>query len=324
MFVYRAREDPTMATAAQSCPFTHAALLHAGDEEFLDATLSFIREGVAAGEPVLAVLVARKIDLLRDGLNGEADHVLFADMCEVGANPARIIPAWDDFVEEHRLDGRPVRGIGEPIFTERSADELVECHRHESLLNVAFADTPFTLMCPYDVNALDDDVIEEALRTHPYVWRGDSRGPSRSYSGVGAITEPFDAPLTPPPPSAEELVVDRASLFTARHLVADRAAEAELADERASDLVLAVNEVLTNSVRHGGGTGRLRIWEDDGELVCEVADSGHIEDPLVDRRRPLPEQSGGRGLWMANQLCDLMQVRTFPGGNTIRLHMRRD
>lgn len=311
-----------MSNAAQPRRFTHAAFLYAGDEEFLDGTLSFIRDSLAADEPVLAVLAPRKIELLRERLDGEADRVLFADMSAVGANPARIIPAWDDFVADHQLDGRAVRGIGEPIVPECSPDELVECHRHESLLNVAFVDTPFTLMCPYDVDALDDQVIEEALRTHPYVWRGDARGPSWSYPGLGAITEPFDAPLAPPPPSAEELVVDKASLLTARHVVADRAAE--LGNERASDLVLAVNEVLTNSVRHGGGTGRLRIWKDGGELVCEVADSGHIEDPLVDRRRPLPDQRGGRGLWMANQLCDLMQVRTFPGGNTIRLHMRRD
>ncbi|HKP18685.1 MAG TPA: sensor histidine kinase [Gaiellaceae bacterium] len=313
-----------MATAAEPHGFTHAAFLYAGDEEFLDGTLSFIREGLTAGEPVLAVLDTRKIELLREGLNGEVDRVLFADMSEVGANPARIIPAWEDFVAEHHRDGRQVRGIGEPICPERSPDELVECHRHESLLNVAFADAPFTLMCPYDVDALDDDAIEEAMRTHPYIWRGEARGPSWSYAGLGTITEPFDAALTPPPPSAEELVVDRESLLAARRVVADRAAEAELGSERASDLVLAVNEVLTNSVRHGGGTGRLRIWEDAGELVCEVADSGQIADPLVDRRRPLPEQLRGRGLWMANQLCDLMQVRTFPGGNTIRLHMRRD
>jgi anti-sigma regulatory factor (Ser/Thr protein kinase) len=279
------REDLTMSTTvAQPCLFTHAALLYEGEQDFVDQALGFIREGLAAEEPVLVVVDARKIELLREGLNGEADRVLFADMGEIGGNPARIIPAWDDFVAEHQLDGRPVRGIGEP---------------------------------------LDGEVIEEALRNHPYVIRGDARRPSPKYPCLSTIAEPFDAPLPPPPPAAEELLVDRGSLLTARHLIADRAAEADLGSERASDLVLAVNEVLTNSVRHGGGEGRLRIWQDGGALVCEVADSGRIHDPLVDRRRPLPDQLGGRGLWMANQLCDLMQVRSFPAGNTIRLRMRR-
>jgi MEDS: MEthanogen/methylotroph, DcmR Sensory domain len=44
-----------------------------------------------------------------------------------------------------------LRGIGEPLFATRSADELVECQRHEALLNLAFQDAPgFWLLCPYD------------------------------------------------------------------------------------------------------------------------------------------------------------------------------
>jgi hypothetical protein len=68
----------------------------------------------------------------------------------------------------------------------------------------------------------------------------------------------------------------------------------------------------------------LRIWQDDGTLVCEVEDRGLIADPLVDRRRPDPEQSGRRGLWMANQVCDLVQIRAAGAGTVVRLHLRRD
>jgi anti-sigma regulatory factor (Ser/Thr protein kinase) len=90
------------------------------------------------------------------------------------------------------------------------------------------------------------------------------------------------------------------------------------------DLVLAVNEVAANSIAHGGGSGTLRVWRDGGALVCEVSDRGHLDDPLADRRRPAPGQDGGRGLWLANQLCDLVQVRSFATGTTVRLHMHRD
>ena len=62
-------------------------------------------------------------------------------MAEIGANPACIIPAWRDFVDECAEAGRAIRGIGEPIWADRSPAELVECQRHESLLNLAFADT---------------------------------------------------------------------------------------------------------------------------------------------------------------------------------------
>src|SRR5947209_15693920 len=130
--------------------FRHEAVLYAGSEQFSDACLTFIREGVEAGEPVLVMVPRAKIDALRSGLNGQADGVHFADMEEVGANPARIIPAWRRFVDDQSMTGRRMRGIGEPIWAGRSPDELVECQHHESLLNLAFAGAPaFHLLCPY-------------------------------------------------------------------------------------------------------------------------------------------------------------------------------
>src|SRR6185437_16379793 len=101
--------------------------------------------------------------------DGQGRDVRFVDIREVGRNPARIIPVWRAFVDELGGDG-PVRGIGEPIWADRTPDELVECHLHESLLNVAFSDDPdFWLVCPYDDLALAPDVIEEMGRTHPAV-----------------------------------------------------------------------------------------------------------------------------------------------------------
>src|SRR3954463_9301722 len=106
-------------------------MFYAGEREFLDGTVPFIREGVAAGESILVVVSAEKIELLRAHLNGEAEHVRFADMAEVGANPPRIIPAGGEFVEAGVAPGRALRGIGDPTSPERDPAELIECHRHE-------------------------------------------------------------------------------------------------------------------------------------------------------------------------------------------------
>jgi hypothetical protein len=57
--------------------------------------------------------------------------------------------------------------------------------------------------------------------------------------------------------------------------------------------------------------------------VCEVRDGGRFSDPLVGRRRPTSDRIGGRGLWIANQLCDLVQVRTFATRSIVRLHLSR-
>ena len=96
-----------------------------------------------------------------------------------------------------------------------------------------------------------------------------------------------------------------------------------LQDRRIDDLVLAVNEMATNSVQHGGGGGRVRLWLDDGWLVCEVRDSGVISQPLLGRRSPSVDNENGRGHWMANQLCDLVQVHSSRSASTaVRLFMR--
>jgi len=159
---------PADAAAASGAAFRHEALLYAGQREFLAGTVAFIEEGLVAGEPVLVVVDAPKIAALRDTLGGEADRVQFADMADVGRNPARIIPRWRLFVDQHLRADRPVRGIGEPIWAGRRTDELIECQAHETLLNVAFADSAgWTLLCPYDVEALKPAVVREARRSHP-------------------------------------------------------------------------------------------------------------------------------------------------------------
>ena len=98
---------------------------------------------------------------------------------------------------------------------------------------------------------------------------------------------------------------------------------AGLPGERMDALVLAVNEIATNSIRHGGGTGVIRSWDEGSFLLFQVEDSGRIDAPLAGRRQPVLDQPGGRGLWLANQLCDLVQVRTFELGNVVRIHMAR-
>ena len=94
--------------------FRHDAMFYAGSRDFVDRTASFIRDSVRAEEPILVVVSAEKIDMLRTELNGHADGVRFADMAAVGQNPARIIPAWRAFVAERSTIGRRFRGIGEP------------------------------------------------------------------------------------------------------------------------------------------------------------------------------------------------------------------
>jgi anti-sigma regulatory factor (Ser/Thr protein kinase) len=118
-------------------------------------------------------------------------------------------------------------------------------------------------------------------------------------------------------------VFDADSLGAMRSFVGELAVDAGIGAGRRDDLLLAVNELATNSVRHGGGEGVLRVWSDDEFFVCEVTDTGHIDAPLTGRVRPSAGGLNGYGLWMVNQLCDLVQVRASGAGSVVRMRIRR-
>jgi anti-sigma regulatory factor (Ser/Thr protein kinase) len=304
--------------------FRHIALLYEGERGFIDATAAFLREGIAASEPALAVVSARKIDLLRDELGDLAHWVTFADMAQVGRNPGAIVSTIDDFVRDGFAEGQRVRMVGEPVWAARSADELVECHHHEAVLNVAFADAAgFSLLCPYDCGSLTTDLVDRARQTHPLLSEHGAERRSTDYTGESIAAAQFDGSLAPPPPDAYEVAFDADSLAAMRSFVGELARDAGLAPERREDLLLAVNEVATNSVRHGGGEGVLRAWSASGFLLCEISDSGRIAAPMTGRVRPPTGGLRGYGLWMVNQLCDLVQVRASAAGSTVGMRIRR-
>jgi anti-sigma regulatory factor (Ser/Thr protein kinase) len=305
--------------------FRHEALFYNGADGFLRGALPFVAEALDAGEPLLVAVGEQRAALLQDALVDEAERVRFVDVHELARNPARVISAWNNFVAEHAGRGRGVRALGEPVWPGRSAAELDECARHESLLNVAFTrGRAWRLLCPYDLDALAPSVIDAARRTHPALMHEGISRRNGAFLPFERAPGPFNGSLPAPPAACEQLLFTRNGIGSIRGLIATRSAETELGVEAGEDLVLAVNELVTNSVQYGGGGGTLRIWrEDEDTLVCEVRDRGFIRDPLVGRMQPPIDQHGGRGLWLVNQLCDLVQIRSAPSGTVVRVRMQR-
>lgn len=303
--------------------FVHQALLHAGPDELLAGVVPFVEEGLDAGETVLVAVLASVIEPLRTKLSGAGDQIQFLDMAEVGRNPARIIPLWQDFLDGHAHRDNGVRGVGQPVWSGRSAPELAECHIHEALLNVAFeGGRSWSLLCPYDVGSLTEEDVAEAHRTHPHVA---DVGGGLVASAFGPRLDLFAGALPEPPAGAIRLDFTTSHLRELRSLVGTEVAGDGLTPTVGHDLVLAISELATNSILHGGGRGELRIWREDGTLVFDVRDAGPggaAFDPLVGRLRPEPGQLGGMGLWIANQTCDLVQVRTGANGTTVRARIR--
>jgi anti-sigma regulatory factor (Ser/Thr protein kinase) len=304
-----------MAHVGERDPFRHEALFYAGVDDFVVQVASFVQAGAEAGEPTLVMVEQPKFDRLREALDHRAP-VAFADMAAVGANPARIIPAWCDFVSGH--GGRPLRGVGEPLHARRRGPERAECHVHESLVNRALAGASMWLLCPYDVGGLDALDVQIAVENHPLVWEEGEHRANASF-----VARRWYAPDLPEAPGVEAAAFEARTLARVRRLVDGHARAFGLDAPRRADFVLALSEIATNSVVHGGGGGSVRCWEEAGRLVCEVEDGGWITEPMVGRVRPGGAQPGGYGLWLANQLADLVQVRSSERGTVVRLHVSR-
>lgn len=302
--------------------FVHPALFYANRDEYLAGTVPFIEAGLSAGEPVMVAVPDANLDLIRSALGADAARIQAHDMAVAGRNPGRIIPhVLLAFADAH--PGRRVRVIGEPIWAGRTAAEYPACAQHEALINAAFAGRHATILCPYDTARLDQRWVDDAYRTHPVLWTTTAARNSPHYGDPVTVAAGFNLPLPPPPAHAETVAVDLHTLWALRRLVTAQASAAGLAPDRVVDLTLAVNELAANTVEHGGAGGTFTVWTEEKHLICQLADTGHIAEPLAGRIPAPVEQAGGRGLLLVNELCDLVRVHTRPGATTVRVHMQR-
>ncbi|WP_307795976.1 sensor histidine kinase [Amycolatopsis sp. 195334CR] len=300
--------------------FSHPALFYRGRDEFLAGTVPFVTDGLAAGEPVAAALPGEHLTWLSEALDESArQRVRLIDMTEAGRNPGRIIPGvLRDFADRHE---GPVRLIGEPIWPGRTPVEYAACAQHEALINLSFSGRAGAVLCPYDAEGLEPWILDEAACTHPELRDHYGTWASKSFSPeqvVDRYNQPFPAPADIP----WVLSFDRTGLSGVRRFAGERAAAYGLGGDRVLDLTLVVGELCANSLRHGRGSGVLRVWREDDSVICEIRDAGHITDPLAGRRPATPSQPNGRGLLMVNFLSDLVRVHTGPDGTQTRIYFR--
>ena len=299
--------------------FAHPALFYRGEQQYLAGTVPFVREGLDAGEPVAVAAPPDRLQVLKSGLGERADDVYFVDMTEAGRNPGRIIPGVLRRFADAHTTGR-VRIIGEPIWAGRTGVEYPACVQHEALINAAFDGRAVTILCPYDAEALDEQVLQDAWATHPFVIDEHGGAASAAYA-PDAVVARYNESLPVPPDAAAYSFQGSGQLAHAREFAVRHAEGLGLGGTRLQDLELAAAELTANSVVHGPGSGVLRIWAQGGQIVCEVHDRGRLTDPLAGRRPQAPDRPGGRGLLLVNYVADLVRIHTGEEGTTIRFYL---
>jgi anti-sigma regulatory factor (Ser/Thr protein kinase) len=296
----------------------HQALLYADAQQFLAAVLPFILEGLDRDEPVLAVATKANSAMLREELNDAAGAVKFVDPAQWYDAPGRTLAACHRYVRERRNGQERVRVIGEPVWSGWDQLETAGWKRFEASLNIAFAAAPAWMICSYDQRTLPPEVLADARRTHPQFSGG---GASPDYADPKTFYDQWQLDLTPAPEGAYTSLPFDSDPAPVRHFAAAQATRLGLPPGRIDDLVLAVNEVATNAIRHGAGHGEIRVWRAERYLVCEVFDAGSGATEPFGYLPPDPDSEGGHGLWITRQLCDLVEIRTRPGGTTVRLYL---
>ncbi|WP_235215805.1 anti-sigma factor RsbA family regulatory protein [Mycobacterium kyorinense] len=299
----------------------HAAMLYRSPDEYLDAVVPFISDGLAQGEPVWAAVPEDKGALLRRALGDSATQVAWVDIGELGRNPGRILAAELDFVQRHSR--RPVRIVAEPVWPGRSTLEYPACVQHEALVNIALGGERVTVLCPYDASLLDDAVLADVRATHPMIRRNGSRERSADY-GVDAALERCNQPLAASPAAVRYTVARPSDLAGGRRHGNRYARLLGLATERIADLQLVITELATNSLEHAGTACRLALWEQDRHLVCEARDTGLFSDLLAGRRPPSRDKPSSTGLFVVNAVADLLRMHTAPESTTIHVYLRLD
>lgn len=292
--------------------YRHDALPYAGHDQFVALAADFLGSGVSLGEAGLLITRRERLDDVRDALGPAADGVRYVDMDGAGHNPALIFSILADFATAH--PNGQVRALGEPIYAGRTPAQRAEAELHEVLLNTAACrGWNMWLGCPYDTEWLDDHGLAQMRLSHP--------ADGRDLENVAAAK--FADPLPPRPAGTETFSIDGADLGAIRSVLRTAARMSGLPDERVEAFVCAVNEVVTNSIRHGQGPAEFALWSADDALICEVTDSGRIRDPFAGRVAPALGDTSGRGLWLVNHLCDLVQVRGPSSGTCVRMHIER-
>jgi anti-sigma regulatory factor (Ser/Thr protein kinase) len=296
----------------------HEAMPYTSPADLAGLLAGPVSAAVTAGDLVLAVLGDEAEQLLRTELGDTADGVEF-----LLPGSVHTVPGFTTAVRWARSVGRVDRSDGRAFIVGQQLLDLPG--RDDDYwtrlclgVEVAGAGLPLTVLCPFH----DDPGGWARVRaTHPVLDAGPGRsGRNPDYQPPREVLQEL-APLVRSelgPPSAE-LAFRATDLGRLRHLTSELAERGGLGSDRTADAVLAVNELASNSVEHGPGAGELRLWVDgDSGLVAEITDRGRLIDSFPGMVRPSTSGPRGRGLWLASELCDVMEV-WIDDGTVIRV-----
>jgi anti-sigma regulatory factor (Ser/Thr protein kinase) len=300
----------------------HQAFLYDGPEEFAEAMAPVVRAGAERGDRVLVAAKRDSTEALRTslGAGAERDGIELHDTREWHPRPVHRLMAVQRTLDELPPGGR-LLALGEPIWRGSEAARR-EWARYESTINVALADAPLRFICLYDRSELPETVLGHGLGSHPELVEGAVVCPCATFERPeDCVRELDEVGAVAPRPDRHDVAFD-GDHHAFRDLLARLALDCGMGGDRAEELVLAANEVVTNAVVHGEPPIAAQCWVAGGDFVCEVSDAGTgVADPFAGWTLPNRTSPGGWGLALARRICDALEVTGGRDRSRVRLYV---
>jgi anti-sigma regulatory factor (Ser/Thr protein kinase) len=313
------------ATTTEPAPerHVHELLVHDSPDELLAVAVPFLRAGLEAGESAVIATGDASGALLREAL-GDDERVVVIPRSEVyRIRTPTALTAVRRLVDQQLAAGSTrVRVVGETDFG-RTPRDWLEWQRYEAVVNEAFRPLPLWGLCTYDTTVLPDELITTGLQTHPFLHTATGRQANPDFVEPAGFLRSLPVPDEPLEDTAPLLRVDDVREFSGlRRAVARVLAGLGGDPDLLEDLHLAIDEMSSNAVRHGGPPVTLRLWAGADRVVCRISDGGTgMDEPFAGYGPAHGEDlsRGGMGLWLARQLCDHVDVIDEGAGLTVRL-----
>ncbi|SCX60892.1 Anti-sigma regulatory factor (Ser/Thr protein kinase) [Klenkia marina] len=296
--------------------YRHVAGTGGPDASSGAALLPALRAGLAAGSPVVLACSSELRAGLETELTGDPVHVIDPD--ELAGRAPDALAGYTALLDRLSLDGSRLQLVTDSVCQAKAG--VVAWLQTEALLNHVLADRAVDHYCVVDPRQLGDD-LPTALACHPLRLADGSPAVNPGFREPAEVlrslwTDPGPDPVEATPPTLS--IDDVGSMRELRRALTASLADGPLHPDEAEDLVLAIDEVVSNAAEHGVPPVDVRLWVTAQRVLCAVADRGAgFDEPLAGYgpAHGTDLSVGGMGLWLARRAVDRMTTSPLDGGD---------
>jgi anti-sigma regulatory factor (Ser/Thr protein kinase) len=293
----------------------HNAFVYASQDEYVARSVTFLKDGLEAGEGAIVAHTRPGLAAMREALGSDAEAVRFVDVSSTYTRPARTLAAYHKVFADGLQRTPSLRAVADVQFGS-DPREWDLWMGYEAVFNRSFGHLPVWVWCTYNGDRLTDPILEGLWRTHPEVGADDAWNTSEDYEDPDQILRR----ITPEPTPISDLrsigFGQDAEEF--RERLAWALVDEQMSEAKVLDMLLAATEVANNAIEYGGGVEDVRIGRAEGRFVCEITDQGPgFDDPAAGYLAP--RAGTGSGLWVARQLTWQIEFFRSRAGFTARL-----